>query len=231
MTDEERLTRRKDFRKYLRTREGVTGTDLDAVIRATEEYVPTLIRERFIPDFLGLFEETIDLSELLRIARCLERDDIILARRQGYVCLRAIKGYAGYYANRNGLRLEDFLPVEDGNDYPIPNYGLDFHEGQEYEVRGIRYERDKDARKQCIDYYKRLNSGVCRCQVCGMSFEEVYGEIGRDFIEVHHIVPISERGGDYVVNPIRDLIPLCSNCHAMIHRGGVSLDELKQCFL
>ena len=60
-----------------------------------------------------------------------------------------------------------------------------------------------------------------------MSFEEVYGEVGRGFIEVHHIVPISERGGDYIVDPIRDLIPLCSNCHAMIHRLGITLEKLE----
>ena len=51
-----------------------------------------------------------------------------------------------------------------------------------------------------------------------MSFEEVYGEIGKHFIEVHHLIPISERGGDYVVDPVNDLIPICSNCHSMVHR-------------
>ncbi len=63
-----------------------------------------------------------------------------------------------------------------------------------------------------------------------MSFEEVYGEKAKDYIEVHHIVPISERGGDYMVNPIKDLIPLCPNCHAMVHYG-FSLEELKNHYL
>lgn len=53
--------------------------------------------------------------------------------------------------------------------------------------------------------------------------------IGRNFIEVHHIVPVHERKEEYVVDPIKDLIPLCSNCHSMIHRRNpvYSPDELK----
>ena len=49
-----------------------------------------------------------------------------------------------------------------------------------------------------------------------MNFEQVYGELGKDYIEVHHLHPVSQ--GERQVNPIEDLIPLCSNCHSMIHR-------------
>lgn len=54
MTDEERLATRKEFRKYLRTQEGITGADLDAVIRAAEQHVPAFVRERFLPEFTGV---------------------------------------------------------------------------------------------------------------------------------------------------------------------------------
>ena len=225
MTDEERLATRKEFRKYLRTKEGITGADLDAVIRAAEEHVPGFVKGRFLPEFTGLYEEDLDLTGLLRLSQRIERDEQALARRQGYTCLRAIKGYARFFANKNGLNLEDYMPEE--ADYPIPDEALPIHEGREYEIRGIRYERDRDARNQCIEYYKGLDNGVVRCQACRMSFEEVYGEKAKDYIEVHHIVPISERGGDYMVNPIKDLIPLCPNCHAMVHYG-FSLEELKR---
>ena len=162
--------------RYLTTQEAISGADLDAIIRAAELYVPVLVRERFLPGFPGLFDETLDLSELLRLAKRIERDEQILIRKQGYACLRAIKGYACYFADKNGLRLEDYLPLEDEHDYPVPDEDLDIHEGREYEVRGIRYERDKEARRKCIDYYG------FRCQACVMSFEEIYGEIGRGFI-------------------------------------------------
>jgi 5-methylcytosine-specific restriction protein A len=35
---------------------------------------------------------------------------------------------------------------------------------------------------------------------------------------VHHVVPLSSIGKEYVVNPKTDLVPVCPNCHAMIHR-------------
>ena len=59
-----------------------------------------------------------------------------------------------------------------------------------------------------------------------MNFEEKYGELGKDYIEVHHIKPISEIDSEYVVDPEKDLIPVCSNCHSMLHRkiDGVSVD-------
>ena len=69
----------------------------------------------------------------------------------------------------------------------------------------------------------------CKCSVCGFDFEKEYGELGRGFIEVHHIVPLSTIRDEYVVDPIRDLRPLCSNCHSMVHRREpvVSVEDLK----
>ncbi|WP_309603585.1 HNH endonuclease [Klebsiella pneumoniae] len=61
------------------------------------------------------------------------------------------------------------------------------------------------------------------------AFEKVYGEHGKGFIHVHHIKPLHTVGDNYVVNPIEDMVPLCPNCHAMIHRGSevLSVDGLK----
>ena len=83
-------------------------------------------------------------------------------------------------------------------------------EGLKYESSVTRYERDRGNRKDCIAHYGYV------CQICEMNFEKTYGEIGKDFIEVHHLHPVSQ--GERQVNPIEDLIPLCSNCHSMIHR-------------
>ena len=73
------------------------------------------------------------------------------------------------------------------------------------------YERDGAARQACIRHY-----GLA-CVVCGLVFEERYGELGSDYIHVHHLVPISEIGASYQVDPIRYLRPICANCHAMVH--------------
>ena len=72
----------------------------------------------------------------------------------------------------------------------------------------------------------------CQCTVCGLNFEKKYGEIGKDFIHVHHIVPLNQIGKEYVVDFKNDLIPVCPNCHAMLHRelngNAITVDDLKQ---
>lgn len=76
-----------------------------------------------------------------------------------------------------------------------------------------RYERDPEARRACIAH--RGSS----CAACGFSFEVAYGEIGKDFIDVHHVVPPWRLGPGYQLDPLTDLVPLCANCHAMAHHG------------
>lgn len=99
-----------------------------------------------------------------------------------------------------------------------------YFEGGTTRVSVNRYERSAPARRACIDHY-----GV-DCAVCGLSFEQRYGTIGRGFIHVHHLVPRSQVGENYELNAVTDLRPVCPNCHAMLHRGGKTrtIDELKR---
>lgn len=83
-------------------------------------------------------------------------------------------------------------------------------EGAKHQDTVTRYERDRENRKACIAHYGYV------CQVCKMDFAKTYGDLGKEFIEVHHLHPVAQ--GERNVNPITDLIPLCSNCHSMIHR-------------
>lgn len=96
-------------------------------------------------------------------------------------------------------------------------------EGAKTTVTVNRYERDKDARSRCIKKY-----GVV-CVACGFDFEKTYGEHGVGFIHIHHIKPLGEIGKEYSLDPIRDLVPLCPNCHAMVHRQipALLMKELK----
>ena len=86
------------------------------------------------------------------------------------------------------------------------------------------FERNPIARKQCLEFY----GTSCLC--CGFDFYKTYGVIGQNYIHVHHIIPISKIRKNYQVDPIKDLIPLCANCHAMIHRTtpALSIDKLKE---
>jgi 5-methylcytosine-specific restriction protein A len=59
-----------------------------------------------------------------------------------------------------------------------------------------------------------------RCFVCDDDLGKIYGEIGKGFIHVHHLHPLVERKGVDVTDPKKDLIPVCPNCHSIIHRGG-----------
>lgn len=72
-------------------------------------------------------------------------------------------------------------------------------------------ERNPKARAACIAKHG------CHCAVCEMNFEDIYGSVGKDYIHVHHIEPLAYANGMREVNPVTDLIPICPNCHAMLH--------------
>lgn len=98
-----------------------------------------------------------------------------------------------------------------------------YFEGATRTVTVNTYERDPRARMDCIDHYGT------KCSVCSFDFEATYGATGKGYIHVHHIVPLSLVGKSYIVDPIKDLRPVCPNCHAMLHRGAVpaSIESLK----
>ena len=98
-----------------------------------------------------------------------------------------------------------------------------FFEGAKKQINVNKYERSKTARDKCIDHYGH------KCSVCGMDFFERYGDIGKDYMHVHHITPISEIGQLYELDPVKDLRPVCPNCHSMLHRKTppLSINELK----
>lgn len=57
------------------------------------------------------------------------------------------------------------------------------------------------------------------CEVCGFDFQVRYGDLGTNFIEVHHLKPISTLTVDRIeLNMKTDFAVLCSNCHRMIHK-------------
>ena len=99
-----------------------------------------------------------------------------------------------------------------------------FKEGASKTVTVNQYERSAVARAKCLSLHGY------KCVVCSFDFEKMYGEIGKKYIHVHHIIPISEIGKEYKLNPITDLVPVCPNCHAMIHvtRPALSIKQLRK---
>jgi 5-methylcytosine-specific restriction protein A len=112
-----------------------------------------------------------------------------------------------------------------GLDRPnFPDEVSTYVEGTSTTVSVNRYERNPAARDECIAHFG------AKCAVCGFVGQKTYGSKGEDLIHVHHLIELSKVGEEYVVNPIKDLIPVCPNCHAMIHRRkpAFSVAEIKK---
>ncbi len=106
------------------------------------------------------------------------------------------------------------LKVEDVDPYSISVVGepiMGRPEGTEYTVISKRYERNPVNRELCLQMKGHS------CLICGFNFLEKYGSIGKKFIEVHHVTPVSTYEPGYVLNIEKDLIPVCPNCHRMLH--------------
>jgi 5-methylcytosine-specific restriction enzyme A len=87
-----------------------------------------------------------------------------------------------------------------------------YPEGAVHRVALNAYERNATARAVCIAFYG------CKCIICGFDFEARYGMAARGLIHVHHITPVAQVRRRYLINPVRDLRPVCANCHAVLHR-------------
>jgi 5-methylcytosine-specific restriction protein A len=118
------------------------------------------------------------------------------------------------------LSLLDIVPTEEN---PVTGY----KEGKMAIIKMKRYERNPLNRTACI-----LAKGM-RCWVCDMDFQSIYGQIGLGYIHVHHIIPVSKMGEGYLVDPVNDLVPVCPNCHVMLHRTDPPLEigTLKEIYI
>jgi len=98
-------------------------------------------------------------------------------------------------------------------------------EGRIRNYYGKQYERNSQNRRIAIGIHGTT------CVVCGFDFAEIYGERGEGYIEVHHIKPLSDLETEQIVNPETDLVPVCSNCHRMIHRRKndvLSIEKMRE---
>jgi predicted HNH restriction endonuclease len=98
-----------------------------------------------------------------------------------------------------------------------------FSEGKVVQDSVNKYERSSRARKICINHHG------AKCTICGFDFSEKYGKIAEGYIQIHHLIAISEIKEEYKIDPIKDLIPVCANCHAVIHlsKPHYSIEEVK----
>jgi predicted HNH restriction endonuclease len=108
----------------------------------------------------------------------------------------------------------------------------DFSSVKIIEQRRYRWHRLVERNSKSSDAAKKAHG--YQCQVCAFSFEKFYGNVGHDFIEAHHLIPLSDLGlhekRSYSMN---EFAVLCSNCHRMIHkwRDPSDLDGFRKMFL
>lgn len=121
------------------------------------------------------------------------------------------QGGLGRDPRRSGIEGEEHIP----NRFYL--------EGAAVRVLVNRYERDRQARAECIAIHGAV------CVVCDFDFGRVYGPLGKGFIHVHHLETLASAKGMRRVDARRDLRPVCPNCHCMLHSGPhpPSLERLR----
>jgi 5-methylcytosine-specific restriction enzyme A len=122
--------------------------------------------------------------------------------------------------------LEERWSSETGLDFaalPDQRHLPRFEEGGLRRVTVNRYERDGRARKACVRHYG------FRCAACEQTLQDRYGTVAANFIHVHHLNPLSGGKKTSDVDAVRDLRPVCPNCHAIIHlrTPPFSIDEVR----
>lgn len=175
-------------------------------------------------------------------------EHIQLVEKQGYTLKTFPMKYSNANKDENDIgpaKIEDFTPRVDlkhlervGNNWYASDGKISTQIAEEvdgYETEKIvvgaskiisvnSFERDSIARAKCLAHHGY------KCAICSFDFEAFYGSIGRNFIHIHHTFPFSEVKEEYLLDPIKDLVPVCPNCHAMIHRTRpiLTIAQLKE---
>jgi len=126
------------------------------------------------------------------------------------------------WASRAAAAVVTLLPLEEVT-AQVPADEPALPEGALTRVQVNRYERDRRNRAAALAIH-----GFA-CKACGIVLADRYGAAASDYIEVHHLTPISKLGPGYLIDPRTDLVPLCPNCHGVAHQRTppYSLEELR----
>ncbi len=110
-----------------------------------------------------------------------------------------------------------------------PDEAKSLKEGAKKQITVNAYERNPVARNACINYYKKKNNGILKCEICGFDFASVYGSEFSEKMHIHHLVEIATIGEEYEIDAIKDLLPVCPNCHMIAHsrKPAYSPEEIK----
>ena len=210
---------------YIADLEAKRKTNAVAIADFTERELSDFIRQYADFRFKSVFEE-LDHNYYYRVREKIatngemraadkEADNMYSFHLKQWTSFLESKAFKELFKKK---RPSDDKPKATNPAKPAKPLATPFREETEGERKHIVKEtdvvrRNPQLRQQCIDRYGY------QCQCCGMNFAELYGEeLGANFIEVHHLRPISTYEKDGIPeNFLENLVPLCSNCHSMIH--------------
>ncbi len=154
-----------------------------------------------------------------RVSLSMTRGQIELGTDQGESDAHIICHWTGRFA----AAIVAILPTEETAER-IEAEISGYPEGALTTVRTNRYERDRRNRAAAIAIQGTT------CKGCGLEMGVRYGSIAEGLIDIHHITPVSQLGAGYIIDPVLDLVPLCPNCHAVVHRRvpPLTVAELRQ---
>lgn len=205
---------RKSFRLYLTNVAGVDGSFRKSLINAAEIDLPALINQYICNNFGCIYDHR-NLQELVDAKYQLKLYDEENALSKAYISCVALDHYIHFYAKEHNLEIPSVSKDESDHNTYI--------EGRITEAAYFRRSRNRKVKEECL---KKSNY---TCYACGFNFEKFYGEIGKNFLEVHHLKPMSAYDDEHEI-PQSELCALCSNCHSMVHRKKDVMDvnELKR---
>ncbi len=132
----------------------------------------------------------------------------------------------------SGIRIPDAAAEEIGRLWALHAGGAVANEVQGEALSAVEgklqqrlvWSRSREAslrEAKLLEAAKKSDDGRIRCEVpgCGFCFETVYGEVGKRFAHVHHLNALAAEGQERVTT-LDELVVVCANCHAMIHRNG-----------
>lgn len=191
------------------------------------EYIEFLIRSGTQRNTASSYKRYLEaVSKKLHIT--INNETIYSAEDIRNILIQLKEHYADRYVSNCGVALRKYLRFVNSEQpnfrYPeeITNDESSF-EGALIKITVNKYERKQENRTKAISYHG-LN-----CYVCGFNFERVYGDLGLGFIHIHHTIPLHTIKKEYKINIKTDLVPVCPNCHAMLHRAKpvLSIKELR----
>ncbi len=104
---------------------------------------------------------------------------------------------------------------------------LGFPEGDEKRRMHLVRERNQTVIRKAKEIALERDP-LLKCEVCDFSFNERYGELGQNFVEAHHKIPIAKLKKGSITR-VDDIALVCANCHRMIHNGDktISVEDLR----